>query len=109
MLDFIYEVWSRLPFWKTAIIIAFALVGALMQKEASMMQRVLTFTVGVLAAYVFTDPLLKLIDLETELGNATAAVLALSGRNIAAYVLRASRDPVAALQEIMRIVGGRYK
>ncbi|KZK82424.1 hypothetical protein PsAD46_03552 [Pseudovibrio sp. Ad46] len=104
MTDFILEIFYHLPFWKTAVIVAFAVVGALMHKEAGFWQRVLTFSCGVLAAAVFTDPLLQLIGLQAELDDPTAGVLALSGRNIAAFVLVASRDPVKAAKEILGII-----
>ena len=109
MTDTILEIFYHLPLWKAAVIIAFAMVGAFMHKDASFWQRVLTFSVGVLAAAVFTDPLLQLIGLQAELDDPTAGVLALNGRNIAAFVLVASKDPLKAARDILGIIRGSKK
>ncbi|MFS8182112.1 hypothetical protein ACMG4P_11225 [Pseudovibrio denitrificans] len=93
MTDFILETFYHLPFWKTIVIVAFALIGALLQ-EAGFWQRVLTFFIGVTAAVTFTQPLLDFFELKAAFSDATAGVLAMSGRNITAFLLRLSRDPV---------------
>ncbi|KZL17616.1 hypothetical protein PsAD2_02952 [Pseudovibrio axinellae] len=105
MTDFILEIFYHLPFWKTAIILVFALIGALLQ-EAGFWQRVLTFFIGIAAAVTFTQPLIDFFELKPAFSEATAGVLAMSGRNMTAFVLRLSRDPVKAAGVIIKIWRG---
>ncbi|KZL00426.1 MULTISPECIES: hypothetical protein [unclassified Pseudovibrio] len=105
MTDFILEIFYHLPFWKTAVIVAFALIGALLQ-EAGFWQRVLTFFIGIAAAVTFTQPLLDFFELKAAFSDATAGVLAMSGRNITAFVLRLSRDPFKSAGMILKIWKG---
>ncbi|KZL06752.1 hypothetical protein PsAD2_04265 [Pseudovibrio axinellae] len=106
MTDFILEIFYRLPLWKTAIILGFALIGALLQ-EASFLQRVLTFFIGIAAATTFTEPLIIFFDLKPGLSDATAGVLAMSGRNMAAFTLRISRDPFKATENFLKFWRGK--
>lgn len=91
-----------MPLWKTAIIIGFALIGALLQ-EAGFWQRVLTFFIGIAAAVTFTQPLIDFFELKSAFSEATAGVLAMSGRNMTAFILRLSRDPVKVAEMVLRI------
>ncbi|KZL18139.1 hypothetical protein [Pseudovibrio sp. WM33] len=102
MTDFILEIFYHLPFWKTAVIVAFALIGALLQ-EAGFWQRVLTFFIGIAAAVTFTQPLLDFFELRPAFSDATAGVLAMSGRNITVFVLRLSRDPVKSAELLLGV------
>ena len=102
MTDFLLETFYHLPLWKTAIIIGFALIGALLQ-EAGFWQRVLTFFIGIAAAVTFTQPLIDFFELNPTFSDATAGVLAMSGRNMTAFVLRLSRDPVKVAEIVVRV------
>lgn len=52
---------------------------------------------GVFAAWVGTDAIVSLTGLPS---NAVAALLGISGRNLIAWLLSASRDPVAAWDKL---------
>ncbi|MBA5779126.1 hypothetical protein H2509_18515 [Stappia sp. F7233] len=101
------EALGRFTLTKWAVIVGFAALGAVMQRDMGLWGRALTFAAGVMAAVVFADPVRSLLSLDQGWSEALAAILALTGRNWAAYAIRASRDPAAAAGEILSVWRGR--
>jgi len=91
----------RVPLAKWSIILAFSVIGAIMQRDMTWVGRAITFIVGIAIAVVFEEPVRSLLNLDGSYAAAVSAVLALTGRNFVAYALRASKDPTAALGEIL--------
>lgn len=94
---------QRVPLAKWSIIIAFAVMGAIMQRDMTWPGRTLAFFIGISAAVVFAEPVQRLLGLDASYSNAISAVLALTGRNWAAYLVRATKNPTAALNELLDI------
>lgn len=63
----------------------------------------ITFSIGVAAAVVFAEPVRLLLSLDAGWSDALSAVLAMTGRNWAAYFVRATGDPTKAAREIIEI------
>lgn len=103
------EWFGRFPLMKWVVILGFALLGAAMQRDMTFVGRGLTVVAGVGAAVVFAEPIRHFLDLEMVYGNAVAAVLALTGRNWAAFAIRASKDPTKTMQDILAIWRGKPK
>ncbi len=91
---------SRAPVIKWAVIVGFAFLSALMQRDMNLLGRSLTVIAGIFAAVVFAEPLILFFELDAAYGNAVAAVLALTGRNWTAVAIRATRDPVETLSRM---------
>lgn len=100
---------SKVAVIKWVVIFSFSLLGAFMQREMTWMGRVMSFAIGILAAVVFAEPIRGAFSLDHTWGDAISAVLALTGRNWAAYVIKASKDPTAAAREILDIWRGKPK
>lgn len=102
MKDFI--AWfEQLPLSKMAVIAAFAAVGALLPKDLSPRERIGTFFIGFLVAFVFGEPVRLWLGMPENFVSGIAGVLAMTGRNIAVFILRASRNPAETTREIMDI------
>lgn len=98
---------SRAPVIKWAVIVGFAVLSAAMQRDMTLMGRFLTLTAGIGAAVVFADPVILFFELSPTYGNAIAAVLAMTGRNWAAFAIRASRDPIKTLEDFKGVWWGK--
>ncbi|MBA4204585.1 MAG: hypothetical protein C0457_06320 [Polymorphum sp.] len=94
---------------KWGLILAFAILGAMMQRDLSIWARLLAIAAGICAAVTFTEPVRDLFHLGPVWGDAVAAALALTGRNWAAFALRASKDPLSTVSAIMGIWRGGPK
>nr|WP_244316691.1 hypothetical protein [Pannonibacter sp. XCT-34] len=89
------------------MILAFAVLGALMQRDLTIWGRLLAVAAGLGAAVIFAEPIRQFLALDPSWSDAVAAGLALTGRNWAAFALRASRDPLATVGEFLRVWRGR--
>ncbi|MEP3120287.1 MAG: hypothetical protein ABJO52_00295 [Nisaea sp.] len=96
----------ELPLPKIAVIGAFAIVGAVLPTDLKPKQRIATFFIGFLAALVFGDPLRSVMGLPETWAYGMAGVLAMTGRNIAVFVIRISRDPAAFARTAVEIWRG---
>lgn len=97
---------EALPSAKIAVVAAFAIIGAALPKDLSARDRVATFYVGFMAAMVFGEPLRDLLGLPEPWTPGMAGILAMTGRNIAVFVIRASRDPAGFAKTCMEIWRG---
>jgi|GEM_PF-1795398 len=101
---------SHLPLSKVAVIAAFAAIGAVLPKDLSARDRLMTFFVGFIAALVFGEPVREMLHLSESWAFGMAGVLAMTGRNIAVFVIRASRDPAGTAAQVLEIWrGGKGK
>lgn len=98
---------ASLPTTKILIIIAFAVIGAALPKDLSQRQRLMTFFVGFIAALVFGEPVREVLGASDSWGYGMAGIIAMTGRNIAVYMIRASKDPAGAAREILEVWKGR--
>lgn len=98
---------SRAPVVKWSVILGFALLSAVMQRDMNLLGRGLTIVCGVAAAVVFADPVILFFDLSPAYANAVAGVLALTGRNWAAFAIRATRDPIKTMADLKSIWLGK--
>jgi hypothetical protein len=96
----------QLPFMKILVVAAFAAIGAALPKDLTARDRLMTFFVGFLAALVFGEPVRALMGLSEAWAFGMAGILAMTGRNLAVFALRASRDPVGTLQHVREIWRG---
>ncbi|WP_247874534.1 MULTISPECIES: hypothetical protein [unclassified Brucella] len=94
---------QRVPLAKWSIILIFSILGAIMQRDMTWPGRALAFVIGIMAAVVFAEPVCSLLNLDQSYSTAIAAVLAMTGRNWAAYVVRASHNPTRAIAELLDI------
>lgn len=108
MRDYFDWFW-QLPLTKIAAITAFAAIGAALPKDLSARDRLMTFFVGFMAALVFGEPMRRLLGLEESWAFGMAGILAMTGRNIAVFVIRASRDPKTFFKDVMEIWRGTPK
>ncbi|MEJ8474435.1 hypothetical protein [Roseibium algae] len=92
---------------RVLVIAAFAFIGASLPKDLTVRQRGQAFFVGGLAALVFGEPVRELLALSDTWAYGMAGILAMTGRNIAIFILRASRDPASAAREVLGIWRGR--
>lgn len=103
-----YSEWFwQLPLIKLAVIAAFAIIGASLPKDLSARDRVMTFFIGFLAALVFGEPLREILTMSDSWAFGMAGILAMTGRNIAVFFLRASRDPAGFAKTCLQIWRGR--
>ncbi len=98
---------ASLPGVRVATVVLFAAVGAVLPRDLALGARLMTFCIGVLAAIVFGEAVREALSLPSSWSNGIAGILAMTGRNIAVYVIRASKDPAAAAREALEIVRGR--
>ncbi|MBG6163642.1 MAG: hypothetical protein RIE06_09795 [Roseibium album] len=100
--------WS-MPLTKIGVIAAFAAIGAALPKDLSPRDRLATFFVGFMAALVFGEPLRELLAMSDSWAFGMAGILAMTGRNLAVFVIRASRDPVGAAAKVLNMWrGGKH-
>ena len=66
----------------------------------------MTFFVGFLAALVFGEPLRELLSMSDTWAFGMAGILAMTGRNITVFFLRASRDPAGFAKTVFEIWRG---
>ncbi|MHC5656032.1 hypothetical protein [Stappia sp. ICDLI1TA098] len=92
---------------KLAIVAIFAGIGAALPKDLTLRQRLMTFFVGFVAALVFGEPVRETLGASSSWGYGMAGIIAMTGRNIAVYIIRASKDPAKAVREILEIWKGR--
>ncbi|MCK7611951.1 hypothetical protein [Roseibium sediminicola] len=102
----IIEWFWQLPLTKITVIAAFAAIGAALPKDLSVRDRWMTFFIGFVAALVFGEPMRSVLGLEETWAYGMAGVLAMTGRNIAVCIIRASRDPKAFAKDLMEIWRG---
>ncbi|WP_247650439.1 hypothetical protein [Brucella sp. 458] len=102
MID-LHDLVTKMPIAKWSIILVFSLVGAIMQRDMTWTGRMITFSIGVAAAVVFAEPVRLLLSLDAGWSDALSAVLAMTGRNWAAYFVRATGNPTKAAREIIEI------
>ncbi|UYT57509.1 hypothetical protein OHI65_13535 [Brucella sp. MAB-22] len=102
MID-LHDLVTKMPIAKWSIILVFSLVGAIMQRDMTWTGRMITFSIGIAAAVVFAEPVRLLLSLDASWSDALSAVLAMTGRNWAAYFVRATGDPTKAAREILEI------
>ncbi len=103
----IYDWFWHLPLTKITVIAAFAAIGAALPKDLSARDRLMTFFVGFMAALVFGEPMREILSLPDSAAYGMAGVLAMTGRNLAVFILRASRDPKAIARDVVEIWRGR--
>ncbi|MEE4013913.1 hypothetical protein V1T76_17740 [Roseibium sp. FZY0029] len=96
----------QLPFTKIAVIGAFAIIGAALPKDLAIRDRWMTFFIGFISALVFGEPVREILSLPESAAYGMAGVLAMTGRNIAVFIIRASRDPKAFAKDIMEVWRG---
>ena len=88
---------------KLAIVAIFAAIGAALPKDLTLRQRLMTFFVGFVAALVFGEPVRETLGASDSWGYGMAGIIAMTGRNVAVYIIRASKDPAAAAREILEV------
>lgn len=98
---------TKVSIAKWSIILVFSLVGAIMQRDMTWFGRVISFSIGIAAAVVFAEPIRELLSLDPGWSDAISAILALTGRNWAAYAVRATKDPTSAARDILDVWRGR--
>ncbi|MBO9458963.1 hypothetical protein [Labrenzia sp. R5_0] len=91
---------------RVVVIAAFALVGASLPKDLTTRQRAQAFFVGALAALVFGEPVREFVGFSETWAYGLAGIIAMTGRNIAVYILRASKDPAETFRDFMDIWRG---
>lgn len=94
---------------KLAIVAIFAAIGAALPKDLTLRQRLMTFFVGFVAALVFGEPVRETLGASESWGYGMAGIIAMTGRNVAVYIIRASKDPAAAAREILEVWRARGK
>jgi len=77
----------------------FAIIAGLISvlldwKRHTAITAVLAIVAGALMAVVGTEPIVSTFHLSGEWGNAVAAVLGISGRNLVVWISKASKDPL---------------
>lgn len=72
-----------------------AVVAVLLDyRKHSFWTAILAVVAGVVVAVIMTDPIVKTLNLSGEWANAIAGILGISGRNLVAWVSKASKDPL---------------
>ncbi|MCX2722631.1 hypothetical protein [Roseibium salinum] len=89
-----------------AVIAAFAAIGAALPKDLSTRDRLMTFFVGFILALVFGEPMREQLGLSESWAFGMAGILAMTGRNLAVFIIRASRDPKAFAKDLMEVWRG---
>ncbi|MBG6148071.1 hypothetical protein IWQ48_003793 [Labrenzia sp. EL_13] len=95
------EWFLSLPLIRIGVIAAFAAIGAALPKDLTRRQRAGTFFIGFMAALVFGEPLRELLAMSDSWAFGMAGVLAMTGRNLAVFVIRASKDPVGSVAKFL--------
>ncbi|EFO32634.1 hypothetical protein TRICHSKD4_2436 [Roseibium sp. TrichSKD4] len=103
VLDWLWQ----LPLTKLAVVAIFAAIGAALPKDLSPRDRLMTFFVGFMAAVVFGEPLREILSMSDTWAFGMAGILAMTGRNIAVFVIRASRDPAGFAKTCLEIWRGK--
>ncbi len=101
------EIFRQFPPTKWLVVVGFAVLGSLMQRDMTIKGRVITFVSGILIAVVFAERIRTGLTLDPAWSDAVSAFLALTGHNLASFAMRASKDPTNAMREIMEIWRGR--
>ncbi len=102
LLDWLWH----LPLSKIGVVALFAAIGAALPKDLSARDRLMTFFIGFIAALVFGEPVREMLHLSESWAFGMAGILAMTGRNIAVFVIRASRDPAGAAAQLLDIWRG---
>ncbi|WP_434050841.1 MAG: hypothetical protein RDA78_16110 [Roseibium sp.] len=92
-----------MPLTKVAVIAIFAVIGAALPKDLSPRDRLMTFFVGFMAAMVFGEPLREVLSMSDSWAFGMAGILAMTGRNLAVFILRVSRDPVGSGKVLLEL------
>lgn len=95
-----------MPLTKVAVIAIFAVIGAALPKDLSPRDRLMTFFVGFMAALVFGEPLREILSMSDSWAFGMAGILAMTGRNLAVFIVRASRDPVGSGKQLLDLWRG---
>lgn len=103
----IFDLLNKFPPTKWVVIVCFAILGTFMQRDMTLIGRLATFFIGIGVAVVFAEPIRMLLRLDSGWSDAVSALLALTGHNIADYIIRASKDPPNAIKELLDIWRGR--
>lgn len=101
------EWFLSLPLTKIGVIAVFAAIGAALPKDLTPRERLMTFFVGFMAAMVFGEPLREILSMSDSWAFGMAGILAMTGRNLAVFILRASRDPVGSGKAILELWRGK--
>ena len=96
-----------MPLTKIAVIAIFASIGAALPKDLSPRDRLMTFFIGFMAAMVFGEPLREVLSMSDSWAFGMAGILAMTGRNLAVFILRASRDPVGSGRILLDLWRGK--
>ena len=83
-----------------------AAIGAALPKDLTPRERLMTFFVGFMAAMVFGEPLREILSMSDSWAFGMAGILAMTGRNLAVFVLRMSRDPVGSAAKLLNLWRG---
>lgn len=102
----LFEWFMALPLTKIGVIAVFAAIGAALPKDLTARERLMTFFVGFMAAMVFGEPLREILSMSDSWAFGMAGILAMTGRNLAVFVLRMSRDPVGSAASVLKIWRG---
>ena len=95
------------PLSKIGVIALFAIIGAALPKDLSPRDRAMTFFIGFIAALVFGEPVREVFGLSESWAFGMAGILAMTGRNIAVFVIRASRDPAGTAAQLLEVWRGK--
>lgn len=106
LMDGLWHWFWQLPLTKITAISAFAVIGAALPKDLSARDRMMTFFVGFIAALVFGEPVRAMLGFGEMWAYGMAGILAMTGRNLAVFILRASRDPKTFAQDVLEIWRG---
>lgn len=83
------------------------IVKLLTSPYGSLLRALLTAFVAIFSAIIFTDPILKLINLDPNFyRNAMAAVVAMTGEGVARWIINLSSDPPKLLEFLAKWRGG---
>lgn len=100
---------AQLPLYRILVIGAFAVIGAALPKDLSRRDRAGTFFIGFMAALVFGEPVRELLAMSEGWAYGMAGILAMTGRNLAVFIMRASRDPTGTIKTMLDIWRGGRK
>ena len=96
-----------MPLTKIAVIAVFAAIGAALPKDLTPRERLGAWFIGFMAALVFGEPLREVLSMSDSWAFGMAGILAMTGRNLAVFVLRMSRDPVGSAERVLNIWRGK--
>ncbi|MCV9910177.1 hypothetical protein OIV19_21515 [Brucella sp. HL-2] len=101
------EFFRQFPPTKWVVIIGFAMLGAIMQRDMTITSRVIVFFGSIIVAAFLAEPIRYGLNLDPNWSDAVSACLALTGHNLASYALKASKDPVTTLRDILDVWRGK--